>query len=125
MKTFTISTLALIAMTASAYAVDFSKPILDLKGAVVVSCPREKPDCGAVLTLADVAQTALQASFQDEQSLPATDKIKRFELALRIEQTKVDPKLSVEELALIKQLVAKAFPPLTVGRAYELLDPPK
>jgi hypothetical protein len=74
------------------------------------------------ITLRLIACNALQATFDDERNLSGEEKIKRFNLALKI--TKTDfPDLSAEEIAEIKKLIAKGYPPLIVGRCYEILDP--
>ena len=106
-----------------ALATDFTKPILDFKGNVMPNCPQAKPDCTDIVHLSDVAITALQATYPDEKDLSATEKVKRYALALKISNAKSDLHLEAEDIALLKTLIAKAYGPLIIGRAYELLDP--
>lgn len=72
-------------------------------------------------TLKHFAVEALQLTFQDEQSLSGEDKAKRYILATRIyANPEID--LKVEELALIKKLIGKAYGPLIVGQAYQVIE---
>ena len=96
--------------------IDFKKVILDLKGD-----PVKLPD-KAELTLLSVCQESLMASFPDEQALPGAEKVKRFVLALKIGDSTLPVEITIEEAAEIKKLVAKAYGPLVVGRAWEILE---
>jgi hypothetical protein len=62
---------------------------------------------------------------QDEKgAIQGTEKQKRWHLATRIWTAEEVIELSVEEVALLKNLVDKAFPsPMVVGQAWDLLDP--
>lgn len=54
------------------------------------------------------------------------EKVKRFKLAMRIEEG--DTEITIEEAALLKDLVGEMFGPLIVGRVWEILEntePPK
>lgn len=88
--------------------IDFSKDILDLDG---------KP---TELKLDAVSKTALLASYPDEQNLSGDEKVKRFQLALKIAPKEVD--VSVEDAALIKKLIAKGYATLVTARAWEILE---
>ena len=112
--------LLLLAVPAPAYAVDFASPIMLLDGTTPL---RDQGDKGKIVTLGDVAETALLSSFQDEQNLKGEDKVKRFSIARKIEDQRKDPVLTAEDIALIKNLVAKAYNPLVTGQAWKLLDP--
>ncbi|UCI06247.1 hypothetical protein [Mesorhizobium sp. B1-1-8] len=95
--------------------IDFSTKLLDVDGTPIV-------ENGVDATLGRAAANALLAPFADEQNLPGEEKVKRFELAMRVCSAK-ELTLPVEEVALIKKLVAKAFPVLIVGRCWAILDP--
>jgi hypothetical protein len=72
------------------------------------------------------ARTALYAALPDEQQLSGEEKDRRGELARSIRAaTAGDFKLKLEDLALIKKLIGKAYGPLIVNGAWRLLDPPK
>lgn len=92
--------------------IDFSSPILDLDGKPAVEG----------LTLYAVCAQALQATFQDEQSLPAAEKLERFRLLLKIHDAKV-AELTAEEITRLKTVVGMGWSTIVVGRAYQLLDP--
>lgn len=115
LRTFLVA--AAIAVSTPALAVDFAAPINNLDGT-----PMRKED-KTVLTLDDVASTALLSSYQDEPNLDGVEKNKRFWLAKKIHDKSKDPVLTADEIALIKRLIAKAYNPLVVGRAWGLLDP--
>src|SRR5262249_44686005 len=96
--------------------IDFSAVIKDLDGEAV-------KDGDKVATLGRVACTALLASYADEQNLPAEDKVRRFLLA-EIAAKGGEREVKVEDAALIKQLIGKAFAPLVVASAYDIIEPP-
>lgn len=112
----------LLSIPSSALALDFTAPLTDFDGKPIPNCPTPAP-CDKVLMLGDAAAIALLAP--DAPNGPQTagdEKVKRFQLALKIRGAK-DVKLSAEETALIKAQIAKDYPPLIVGRAWALLDP--
>lgn len=78
------------------------------------------PDSGTDVTLGSVAETALLATFQDEAlKLEGSEKVKRFKIAMKLDGvTEVTP----EEIVTIKAVIGKAFGPMIVGRAFEILD---
>ena len=97
--------------------IDLTQPIFDLEGS-----PIPKPDGSLPATLGFLAVTALQVQFDDEHKMSAEDKLSRFKIALRLSgQSSAD--LSVEEVAMIKSVIGKAFGIVIVGRAFALLDP--
>jgi len=93
--------------------IDFDAPLLDLKGEPLI-------ENGVEVTLGAIASNALLATYRDEQDLTGEEKVKRFRLAV-IARGAQD--LSVEQIVLLKKLIAKAYSPLIVGRVFELLDP--
>src|SRR5262245_40116210 len=96
--------------------IDFSAVIKDLDGEAVKDGEKDA-------TLGRVACTALLASFADERNLPAEDKVRRFRLA-EIAAKGGAREMKVEDVALMKKLIGKAFAPLVVGRAYDIIEPP-
>jgi hypothetical protein len=78
----------------------------------------EKP-----MTLGHVAVTALLATFDDERHLGGQQKLDRYVLATKIHSAKDGvADLTAEEVSAIKTVVGKAYPPLVVGQAFQLLD---
>lgn len=76
---------------------------------------------GGELTLKSICCNALTVIFQDEQGLSGEEKAKRGLLAMRIyANTEID--LTVEEVALIKKLIGKAYGPLIVAQAWNMLE---
>jgi hypothetical protein len=96
--------------------IDFSSVIKDLDGEAVKDGDKDA-------TLGRVACTALLASYADEQNLPAEDKVKRFRLA-EIAAKGGAQEMGIEGVALVKKLIGKAFAPLIVARAYDIIEPP-
>ena len=77
------------------------------------------------ITLRDAAVEALNRPEPREQ-IDEVEKLKRFTLSLKVYGSRGDgADLTVEDIALIKQRIGKIFPPIVVGRSFELLDPPK
>jgi len=96
--------------------IDFSAVIKDLDGDAVKDGEKDA-------TLGRVACTALLASYADEQSLAAEDKVKRFRLA-EVAARGGEQEMKIDDVALVKTLIGKAFAPLIVARAYDIIEPP-
>ena len=111
---------ALLAIPIPAYAFDFTAPVKMLDGTVMRIGDTEK---GKSLTLADVAENALLSDYRDEQNLDGVEKLKRWTLAKKIEDTKSSVTLNADEIALIKKLVGKAYNPLVYGEMVQAIDP--
>lgn len=95
--------------------INFAAPIRDIKGEPIVE--NEK-----AVTLGSVSCQALLASYPDEPNLSGKEKAERFVLGVlfSLEQ---EEDISVEDVALLKKLIGKAYGPLVVGRAYEIIEP--
>lgn len=87
--------------------IDFSQPILDLD------------DKEVGLTLGAAAIQAMMSPIREDESMPATEKVRLFELSLKIKAGDAD--LPVEDIAFIKGRIGKIFAPLVVGRAFAML----
>lgn len=110
------------ATIARALSADFNRPITQLDGRPFTD-GESKP---VKMTLGIAAETALLATYPDEQNLDGAEKFKRFLLAKRIGDAVaagVDLTLSAEDTALLKKLIAKAYNPLITGQAWLMLDP--
>jgi hypothetical protein len=96
--------------------IDMEAPILDMDGK-----PIPKGDGEAVLR--DICINALLAPGKDEAGGgDAKDKLDRFLLAMLIRKRR-RPKLTSDEVTLLKKQIATIYPPLIMGRAWALLDP--
>jgi len=76
------------------------------------------------MTLRKAIVDSLTSSYQDEQKLEASKKAERGFLAMKIwnhPEPAID--LTVEEVALCKNLIGKRFNPLIVALAWSVLDP--
>jgi hypothetical protein len=118
-----------VALSSSAFAaepIDFSRHILDLDGKDIPSSGvKDAPP----IDLALVAGTALfneQAAdpHAQGQSKDPGEKLARFNLAVKIHESKV-VSLSSEEITMLKAAIAQSFGALIYGRAIEILDPVK
>lgn len=94
--------------------IDFGTVLNDLEGNPI-------RDGEGVVTLRHICVNALFAIYNDEPGLSGTDKAKRYKLAMRLKPEVCE--VSAEEVTTLKTLVGKAYAPLVVGRAYEVLDP--
>jgi len=88
----------------------------------VVLKPKESED--KVLTLGGACCNALMANFDDEKRLEGKKKLERHVLAHRIYQGG-EQDLSLDDLALLKKLIGKAYGARVVGPAFLLLEGPK
>lgn len=80
------------------------------------------------MLLGNMAVTALNAQLQDEAKLEAEKKIHRAVLSQDIHNAMKDESdgfvdLPSEDVALIKEIMGKIYPPLSLMRAYDLIDP--
>lgn len=96
--------------------IDFGQKFVDLGDDPIVD------DKGVALTLADAAMNGLVMQFQDEQGLSGEEKLKRWELALRIKRADGPLEVSAEDIALVKKVVAKSYAPLVSGQAWHMLE---
>jgi len=69
-------------------------------------------------TLKMAIVNAVLAPVQNEKG---TDKIKKYELAMKVHKNK-EVDLTAEDISLIKERVGELFPPLIVGQVYNLLE---
>jgi hypothetical protein len=93
-----------------------SKVFTDLDG-VEVAGANGKPG-----TLRGITIDALLAVFQDEQNLSGEEKLKRWELAVKVKTTPDPVELAAEEISLIKKLIGKAYSALIVGQSFHFLE---
>jgi len=98
---------------------NFEQPILDLWGKPVKTNPDKPEDC---LTLTTVVLNALLATYEDERTLTGKVKAERMQLALKINERPKETDITAEQMSMLKELIGKAYGPLIVGRAYELLE---
>lgn len=97
--------------------IDVTAPILGLDG---LPLPSENGTTATLRTL--IHGALLNALPDDAKMLDGTKKAHLFTLALKANEDVID--LKAEDITLIKQRIGMAYPPLAVGRAYEILDPP-
>ena len=76
------------------------------------------------LTLKDVSANALLGNYQDEK-IDGEEKLKRFLLATKIYESNGELELSIDEVKMTKDLIAKGYSTLVTGRALQILDPHK
>jgi len=98
--------------------IDFSEQIKDLKGKVLTV---KDGDADSPMTLAHAAVEGLLSAYADEGPLDGTEKFRRYKLAVKVDNAK-EVELETEEVAKIKQMIAKRWAPLVVGRCYELIE---
>lgn len=114
-------TFATLALTAPVQAADYTSPIIGIDGKQLKL--DDRPDSPPV-TMSDVAVNALLATYPDEQSLAGTEKLRRFQIAMKIKDAgKTNLTLPPDDVALVLKLVSKLYNPIVVGRSYELLEP--
>ena len=92
------------------------KGLVTLDGEVILDQKNEPA------TVRGVAIEALFATFKDEENLSGEEKLKRWELASKIKASSDPVELVVEEVALLKKLIGKAYGTLIVGQAWRILE---
>ena len=93
--------------------VNFKGTFKNMEGKELLS--EDKPT-----TLKTIAINALMATYTDEQNLSGEDKLKRWKMGQRIANDEED--FSIEDIALLKKLIGKAYSTIIVGQAYEMLE---
>ena len=83
----------------------------------------------ADLTLREVITNSILSPQRDQQNprekIDGNEKARRCYLAMEIYKAKKQIELNVDDIKLIKDEIGRVYPPLIVGQAYEILDPPK
>ena len=95
--------------------INFSETITTINGEDV-----KDPETEKSVTIASAAVEALLANYNDEQ-ISGEDKLKRWNLAQKVNGGG-DVDLTVEELALIKEVVGKGFGANVVGPVWTALE---
>lgn len=98
---------------------NFSVPFTDLDGGEVFE--KDKNGDDKKVMISTLVVNALLGTYQDEQSVSGEDKLKRFCLAERINEGGLR-EYTTEELALIKNLSAKAFSTLATARIWNVCE---
>ncbi len=96
--------------------VDFSSIILDMEKNPVKEGDKD-------VTLGMVACQALLATYPNETDISGDEKVRRFRLA-EVAVAGGAQDVKIEDVTMLKKLIALAYAPLVVGRAYDIIDPP-
>ncbi len=96
--------------------IDFTQEIKALDGS---SLPYQQ-EKGTLLK--NIACDILLAQLPEERDLSGEEKCKRFVLATRIFSNPKKIDLTIEEVAMIKKLIGRAYPPLVVGQSWNYLE---
>ena len=81
-----------------------------------------RDESGNPILLRWTLEECLIASYGNED-IDGKEKMKRFLLCRRIVDAKDETELKAEEIAKLKELIAKRFPTLLVGIVWNILDP--
>jgi len=84
--------------------------------------PAVKAQPAVNATLGKMMIESLLVTFKDEENLSGEEKLKRWQLAIKIKNAEVTVEMTVEEIALVKKLVGKAYSTIIVGQVWELLE---
>jgi len=96
--------------------VNLGKGLFTLDGEIIPDMKNEPA------TVRGVAIEALFATFKGEENLSGEEKMKRWELASKIKAESDPVEMTVEEVALLKKLIGKAYGALIVGQAWKVLE---
>lgn len=98
--------------------VNVNHPMVDLEGNPIP----EKQDGTGTFMLKKVLIDALLQPFKDEENLSGEEKLKRFEMALKIKGVNDIIDFSSEDITLMKKLIGKMYTTLIVGQAWKILE---
>jgi hypothetical protein len=103
--------------------IDFTAALKGVDGQTISSGkPAADGKTPIPMTLGDAALMALETALEEDRQSTGADKFKLDDLARRI-YGKKDVVLPVEDVALIKTRIGKAYGPMIVGAAWRVLDP--
>jgi hypothetical protein len=77
---------------------------------------------GAPFTLRDAIKQALLAQFEDERNLAMEEKVKRYDLYIKVKDATDPADFTSDEIVQIKKVVEKAYSVLIVGQAVKMLE---
>ena len=97
--------------------IDFNVVLKNLEGKPLTD--KEKD-----LTLKDVSANAILGNYQNE-NIDGEEKLKRFILAMKIYEANGELELTVDEVKMTKDMIARGYSTLVTGRALQILDPHK
>lgn len=80
-------------------------------------------DTGEPVRLKNLCINVLTSLTEEDKNLTADKKFYRGKLAERIYNAEEDIDVRSEDIAMLKKLIAKAYSPLLVMKAFEILDP--
>ncbi|HEC63811.1 MAG TPA: hypothetical protein ENI23_00790 [bacterium] len=116
--------------------IDFNYKFKNLDGTDIPERPPEmasidgemKKKTYPVFTLRTCCVNVLTMNPTSERGKPAVEltgkeKVGRYDFAKKIYDSKGLLDLEAEEITLLKDLIGKVYPPITVGQAYKILDP--
>ena len=104
--------------------INVNSPITGFDGEPIVN--KEEGGKSEVLTLKSICITALSSTTnaESQKNIAEDEKLRRFDLAMRIYKSDGEMNLDAEEITLLKKRISEIFiMPVVVGRAHELLDP--
>jgi hypothetical protein len=103
--------------------IDFTHVLKDLDGNDIMDIARKGDKAESVaLTLSRVATNSLCGAIPNEKQVDGEEHLKRWLLAQKVNGNRAAD-LSVEEIAMIKDRLAKAYNnALVIGQSYTLLD---
>jgi len=97
--------------------VDFSQPLITISGEPLYE---DKEQSKSVL-LKTICVNALLGVYDDDAKLSGEEKLRRYQLAGRLYKGGTC-EVTTEEVVLLKQLSARAYPALVCGQAMLLLE---
>ena len=93
------------------------KVLKTIDGADIIATDGKQATIGGALI------DALLATYQSEVSITGQDKLKRYQLAMRIANEENDAvAMNLDEARLCKDLVGMAFAPIVVGQVWSELE---
>lgn len=73
-------------------------------------------------TLQTAIVNAVLSPLQQGQNEKGTEKVKKYDLAMKVYKSDGEVELSAEDIVLIKERIADVFSPLVVGQCFNLLE---
>lgn len=108
--------------------VDVTRKLMTLSGEPIPvpgtppceACGRPQAN-GQDMLLRDAITDALMGTYNDEEGVDGKVKFERYQLALKV-QGEDEPELTIQDAALVQDLVARMYAPLVCGQVWLMLE---
>lgn len=97
--------------------IDFNQILKQMDGTDILDEKEKQP-----MLLKNICINALLIPLDPQERIGGPEKMKRYDLAQKIYNTKNKLSVDAERITLLKKLVGDLYPPMIVGQVYRMLE---